>query len=204
MRGVSEDVFYNLCENIKHFSKIKKPHCGFGVNYVINHQNYNQIYNSAIFLKHLGIEHVKFYPRVIHDIDEYHKDFKDTVISEINRAQSELQIDKFKIINKYEDGLRDCMREHRPYPRCYIMYLNPVIASDSKLYLCHDRAYSKNGIIGDLRNTTLKELWNSPNTQRQFNSFDIDKNCKYHCAYDHRNILIDEYMHLDDNNVNFI
>jgi hypothetical protein len=79
-----------------------------------------------------------------------------------------------------------------------------VIAADSKVYFCHDKAYVSSGVVGDLNGRSLKELWFDPETIERFRNFDAKKECKHHCVYDDRNILINTFLSLDGQHINFI
>ena len=126
------------------------------------------------------------------------------VKKDLKRAEEELNSDSFTVINKYENGLIDCSQEYRKYKKCPMMQIIPVVAADSKVYVCHDKAYAINGLLGDLNKKRFKDIWYSKETKKIFDTYDLKENCKYHCAYDQRNIILDEYLNLSDDNINFI
>lgn len=204
IRKIDELAFDELCQNIKEFAKIKKDYCEFGINFVVNHENADQVYDIAKLMKTLGVNHVKFAARITKNIFEYHETFKDSVIKQLYQAQQELEDSKFKIINKYEGDFDSAMVFKRKYHKCYIQNLVTTIAADSKVYFCHDKAYVSSGMIGDLINKSFKDLWYSDEVIKRYQKFDAMNECNHHCVYDDRNLLLDALYSLDENQINFI
>ena len=48
MRGVREDILYEVLDNISTFSKNKDSKCELGINYVVNHLNYNELQDMIL------------------------------------------------------------------------------------------------------------------------------------------------------------
>lgn len=204
VRNISRDAFNKVCENIREFAKIKDKNCELGINFVINHENAEQVYDMAVLSKDLGVNHIKFAARITKGLFEYHEPFKDRVIEQLHRAQAELENDTFKVINKYEGDFDTAMVFARQYHKCYISNLVTTIAADCKVYFCHDKAYVSSGIVGDLKDKSFKEVWFSDEVARRYQEFDAQKECQHHCVYDDRNILLNALYGLDENQINFI
>lgn len=204
VRQLPLEAFHEVCENIRRFSKIKKKDCELGINFVINHENADQVYEMARMVKELGVNHIKYTARVTKDLFDYHKPFKQNVIEQIHRAKEELEEDGFRIINKYESDFDSVLVFHRCYETCYVNRIFTVIAADSKVYFCHDKAYVREGLVGDLKNQSFKELWFSDETIKRYESFNPQKECEHHCVYDDRNELLNLFYSLDRNHINFI
>lgn len=204
VRQLPLTAFDEVCNNIREFSKIKQNNCELGINFVINHENADQVYDMAKMVKELGVNHIKFTARVTKDLFEYHEPFKQSVIDQIHRAEAELQEDSFRVINKYEGDFDSALVFHRCYEKCYINRIFTVIAADSKVYFCHDKAYVKEGIVGDLQNQSFKELWFSEETAKRYQDFNPQVECDHHCVYDDRNELLNTFYSLDRKHINFI
>lgn len=204
VRQLPLEAFEEVCDNIRTFSKIKQDTCELGVNFVINHENAEQTYDMAKLLKGLGVNHIKYTARVTKDLFEYHKPFKQSVIEQIHRAKEEMENKSFRVINKYEGDFDSALVFRRCYDKCYINRIFTVIAADSKVYFCHDKAYVKEGVVGDLKEQSFKELWFSEETQKRYQKFDPIKECNHHCVYDDRNELLNTFYSLDKNHINFI
>ena len=204
VRQLPLSAFDEVCNNICEFSKIKQNNCELGVNFVINHENANQIYAMAKMVKELGANHIKYTARVTKDLFEYHEPFMQSVIDQIHRAEEELESENFRVINKYEGDFDSALVFHRCYEKCYVNRIFTVIAADSKVYFCHDKAYVKEGVVGDLKNQSFKELWFSEETAKRYQGFNPQKECNHHCVYDDRNELLNTFYSLDRKHINFI
>lgn len=203
IRRIPPSSFTQVCENIRRFTAAKPADCELGINFVVNHENAAQIYNAAVLVRDFGVNHIKFTARVTKDLDAYHEPFKKSAIEQIHRAAA-LAGPGFSIINKYEDDFHLCTVFNRTYSRCAVKEVVSVIAADSKVYFCHDKAYVSSGVIGDLNGRSLKELWFAPETVERFRHFDARKECKHHCVYDDRNVLINTFLSLNCQHINFI
>ena len=204
VRQIPESAFEEVCNNIYHFSKMKQGNCELGINFVVNHENADQVYDMAKMVKDLGVNHIKYAARVTKDLFAYHEPFKQSVIEQLHRAKTELEDETFRVIDKYEGDFESALVFHRCYEKCYINRIFTVIAADSKVYFCHDKAYVKSGVVGDLSNQSFKDLWVSEETAKRFQEFDPRKECGHHCVYDDRNELLNLFYSLDRNHINFI
>lgn len=208
MRGVPEGTFNSLSNKIHEFSKIKNANCELGINFVIGKENYSEVYRMAKLMKELGVNHVKFAPVINNETEKYHALFKNKVIEDIAKAKLDLEDKSFKIIDLYStDFMRvenGTMIFNRAYECCYIKEFICIIAADQKVYYCHDKAYLKNGIIGDLKNRKFSEVWFSEEVTNLFKNFNAKVICSEHCVYDDRNILLNKYFGLDKNHINFL
>ena len=204
VRRLPLEAFGEVCNNIRSFSKIKQKNCELGINFVINHENYDQIYDMAEMVRELGANHIKYTARVTKDLYAYHEPFKHNAIEQIHKAKTGLEDDNFRVINKYEGDFDSALLFHRCYDKCYINRIFTVIAADSKVYFCHDKAYVKAGVVGDLQNQSFKDLWFSEETVRRYREFSPQKECNHHCVYDDRNELLNTFYSLDRNHINFI
>lgn len=204
VRQLPLSAFDEVCDNIRRFSKMKQDNCELGINFVINHENANQIYDMAKMVKELGVNHIKYAARVTKDLFTYHEPFKQNVIEQIHQAKEELEDENFRVINKYEGDFDSALLFRRCYDKCYINRIFTVIAADSKVYFCHDKAYVKDGIVGNLTNQSFKELWFAEDTIKRYQEFDLQKECNHHCVYDDRNELLNTFYSLDRNHINFI
>lgn len=204
IRSIPEKAFYKVAENIKAFSEIKSPSCELGMNFVVNAENAGETYEMARFAKNLGVDHIKMSAVITKDLEALHAPFRKSVVEQVRRAQKDFEDDAFKVINKYEFDFELNAQFSRSYSRCPIQQIITVIGADAKVYLCHDKAYVPGGDLGDLSKMSFKELWFSESTRKRFTEFDAKKECNHHCVYDQRNILINSFLDLDEEQVNFV
>ena len=204
IRGIKEHSFEKLCENIKSFAQIKEKTCELGVNVVVGKENYKELRKMAELMKSLGVNHVKFAPLITTKTREYHKDFQDEVTKVLVELQETLTDDDFKIINLYTGDFADSVVFERQYSKCPIKEFVCVIGANAKVYYCHDKAYLSDGVVCDLRDASFREKWYSEEVNQKFKTFDAKKVCKQHCVYDSRNQLINTFLDMDRNHINFI
>ncbi len=204
IRGIKTGCFEELCKNMAAFAKIKNDNCELGVNVVVNNENYKEIRQMAELMKALGANHVKFAPLITNDTWGYHKDFKDEVSATLQELQEELATEQFKIIDLYTDDFSNSVIFERKYSKCPFKEFVCVIGANQKVYYCHDKAYLSSGKVCDLSKGSFAKLWNSEETTKLFKEFDAKKICGQHCVYDSRNELLNSFLEMDRNHVNFI
>jgi MoaA/NifB/PqqE/SkfB family radical SAM enzyme len=206
-RRISENAFYELENNLRNFAKIKNKDCEFGINFVIHEKNAEEVLDSAKYFKNLGLNHIRFSPVFIpkgyKDCPEgsakYHEPFREIVKKQIEKAK-ELEDENFKVYDFYETDFDSSLVCKRKYPKCFMMQVTPVIAANSSVYFCHDKAYSDSGLLGSIQNRSFKDLWFSPEAKKIFDTFDPIEGCQHHCTADSRNVSIQE-MILDIDNL---
>jgi len=152
----------------------------------------------------LGVNHIKYTARMTNNVNDYHEDFKEQVIDQIKKVKDEFQSERFAVINLYESDFDLSAVFERQYSNCAVKEIITVIAADCKVYYCHDKAYLKNGIIGDIKEKSFRDIWFSQETTEKFKNFDAKIQCRHHCVYDDRNILLNTYLSLNKNHINFI
>lgn len=204
IRGITENALPELLRNIEAFSKCKDDTCELGINFVISKENYMEIEQVAKIMKSLGANHVKFAPLFSNDTEGYHQEIKDAVIAKLDELGQCLNDSHFKIIDLYSSDFDHYEVFKRTYSRCPIKEFVCIIAANSKVYYCHDKAYLSDGCVCDLIEQSFKEGWNSDEVTKKFKEFDAMKICGQHCVYDSRNVLINSYLDMDQNHVNFV
>ena len=158
-------------------------------------------------MKSLGANHVKFAPVINNETEAYHLPIQDQVMEDMGRAK-ELEDEHFRIIDLYTNDIQrirqGIMVFDRSYTNCYVKNFVCTIAANAKVYYCHDKAYLKNGSIGDLKEKRFRELWFSKETTERFRKFNAQVTCKEHCVFDDRNIMLNQFFSMNMNHVNFL
>lgn len=203
IRGVN--TFDQILNNIENFARIKEATCTLGINCVVTHNNANEIFDICRLVKERGADNIKLSPILVKSQEEaYHREIKDLVMNQIEEAKKKLENEQFRIIDKYSNDIAlndSCEKE---YSQCYIQNFFAVIAADSKVYRCHQCAYTQKGEIGDLSENSFKEIWYAQETIDKINHFNPQQECGFRCAFDERNRLLNDFIHMDKNHVNFI
>lgn len=203
IRGVKKEAFDDLCSNIKKFAEIKNKDCELGVNFVIGPENYKEVYQAGRLMQELGANHIKYTALISNDAERVHAPFKEEVIGQIHRLIDANRSD-FRIINLYESDFESNAVFGRNYDFCGIKDYVTVIAANSKIYYCHDKAYLSQGEVGDISQKSFQEVWFADETIQKVKKFNPKLVCHHHCVYDDRNELLNHYYSLDENHINFI
>lgn len=191
--------------NIEDFARKRSAGCTLGINCVVSEQNAAEVYGICELVKGLGVDNIKLSPMAVKEGQgDYHGRIMGQVKEQISRAKQRLEDGRFRIVDKYSDDLAIDNAYRKTYHACHIQELFAVIAADSKVYRCHQRAYMEDGEIGDLAERTFKEIWHSEETIENVRRFDPHERCPFRCAFDERNMLLDDFLHMDRNHVNFI
>ncbi len=187
-----------IYKNIENFAKIKNKNCDLAVNFIVTKDNYTHLFKIAEELKGLGVENVRFSPLWVTDFKSYHKPLKEEVLLQIRQAREVLNNDNFTVYDSYNI---EEQAQKRTYSKCYMMQITPVIAADSNVYSCHNKAYDKEGLIGSIKDKKFSQLWFSPEAKNVFENLNPIEYCSRHqCAGDKKNILINEFLEAKDDN----
>lgn len=199
------ETYEKVIANIADFAKTKKSYCTLGINFVVTTDSYKDIYDFCKKMKETGVDNIKFSPLMVkEDIVGYHSKIRSLVEEQLEKAKLNLQDENFQIIDKYtgdmmlEDGFT------KSYKRCYMKEVFTVIAADQKVYFCHQKAYRRDGLIGDISHRSFKDLWYSDEVSGTFENHDASRECCFRCAFEERNILLNDLINLDKNHINFI
>lgn len=194
-----------VINNIANFASVKNMNCTLGINCVISKSNADEVFEICALVKKLGVDNIKLSPIAVkEDGKNYHDSIKKTVIEQIASAQKELESSDFRIMDKYTCDLDLPTTYHKQYQKCYIQNFFAVIGADCKVYRCHQRAYTKAGEVGDLTQMSFKDLWFSQNVIEKMNTFEPQKECCFRCAFDERNTLLNDFVSIDYDHINFI
>ena len=204
IRGTGQDAFKLLCNNIQNFVKIKDKNCELGINFVIGPENYKEVYQAGKLMKELGASHIKYTALISNRVNDMHASFKDDVVKQIHKLIEEEKSSNFKVINMYESDFDQRAVFGRNYDFCGIKDFVTVVAANSKIYYCHDKAYLSTGRIGDISERSFKDVWFSDEVTKRFAEFNPKEICRHHCVYDDRNNLLNTFYNLDSNHINFI
>ncbi len=203
IRGVK--TYSAVLDNMEKFSKEKDDNCVLGVNCVVTKDNYRDIYEMCSILSEIGVNNVKFAPLTVKGMmPEYHMEIKESVEEQIANAKMDFENGKFSIIDKYTNDESFDKEFIKKCEKCYIKEIFTVIGADCNVYYCHQRAYTKQGIIGNLEKQSFKNLWFSDETTKKFQSMKPKEECNFRCVFEERNQLLDYLVTMDKKHINFI
>jgi len=188
-RGTAR-TFDAIIKNIDDFARRRKSGCNISVNFIITKNNYHQIEYATILLKNLGVDNVRFSPVWFDDFLAYHEPIREQVLANLQAAKKH-ECDTFKIYHSYRIE-KDQMS--RTYHKCFIQQIIPAIGADYNVYNCHNKSYSFDAIIGNIRNQSFRQMWFSEETKKHFMEFDAMKCCNCQCANDAKNKFLHDII----------
>ena len=125
---------------------------------------------------------------------------RETVQEQIVQAKG-LEDENFEIIDHYHEFPE---RFDKEYKTCPSLQFLTIIGADSKVYSCHDKAYTEKGLLGSIENRSFKEFWFSKENQERMKSINPSIDCNHHCAEHRRNLLLHEYLSIDSEHIPFV
>jgi|TARA_B100001964_G_scaffold15796_1_gene16330 MoaA/NifB/PqqE/SkfB family radical SAM enzyme len=202
-RRIGEDAFDKLITNMRDFVA-RKSHCVIGVSLIIGHDNYEHVSELVALLGDVGANHVKLVGAVVSndgaEFNAYHQKLKPRIDEEIAKAEA-MATETFTVLNHYHEMEE---RFDRPHTICPNIQFNPVIGGDCVVYTCHDKAFTKGGTLGSIKDCSFKEFWFSDENRERVFAIDPSRHCSHHCA-DHVKILgIMDYLAIDPEHGQFV
>ncbi len=201
-RGCRFGEFSNIISNMEQFKKIGGP-CYLGVNIVVDQKNCDYLYGLISHLKDIGVDSVKTSPCIVSNSgiknNQYHSGIYSKVKEIIQKAKADFEKPGFELFDSYHGQLETFEKQ---YDWCPYIQLVPVIGADLNLYSCHDKAYSRSGIIDNLNDKSLQDAWFSD--QKKFFRIKPCRDCNHHCVSNEKNQLILEYLQADSNHLDFV
>lgn len=202
-RGAKDGAFSKLLNNLKAFHK-RDTLCTVGVSLIVGEDNHEHIFEVCEKLKATGVQHVKLSAAVIsNDVrtnNAYHQPLLDGVGRQIERTQT-LQDENFQVVNHFHTLSE---RFEKPYPTCPSLNVMTVIGADQKVYTCQDKAYTATGMLGSIAEQSFKTLWFSGENRHRLQNLNPQTTCRHHCVSHAKNMVLWDYLNLDDEHIAFI
>lgn len=202
-RKVGLGEFSRVIENIRAFKKLGGS-CYLGVSIIVDKNNVGHIYDLVSLLRDMGADSVKISPCIVSnnsaENNGYHKPIFDTAKLQTLRAKEKLENGSFEIFDSYHllDGKFD-----KDYTWCPYIQILPVIGADQNVYSCQDKAYNLEcGLIGSIKEQSFMDFWFSGKTK--FFKIDPSAHCSHHCVANAKNMLVHDYLALDDDHADFV
>lgn len=202
-RGARDGEFTRLLENMRAFVA-GGTDCVLGVSYIIGRDNHHRIAQVCRLFRDIGVGHIKLSAAVIgNDIAEnnsYHREFAAAAKAQIEEAVL-LTNERFAVLDHYHE-LGE--RFEKPYRTCPFSRFLTVIGADLNVYTCQDKAYTKNGRLGSIRDSRFRDFWFAEETQSKIAVFDPSRLCGHHCVAHAKNLAILQYLSLDPAHAAFV
>ncbi|MBT4769360.1 MAG: radical SAM protein [Rhodospirillaceae bacterium] len=202
-RRIGEDAFDKLIINMRDFIA-RQSKCVLGVSLIIGEDNHTHVSDICALLKDVGVNHVKLVGAITSndgaEFNDYHRKLKPRIDEEIELAKA-LATEGFAILDHYHEMEE---RFDRPYTICPNIQFNPVIGGDCVVYTCHDKAFTKDGTLGSIKDRSFKDFWFSEENRERVYAINPQIHCPHHCA-DHAKILgMMDYLAIDPEHGQFV
>tara|TARA_B100000686_G_C16740173_1_gene946105 strand:+ start:294 stop:1358 length:1065 start_codon:yes stop_codon:yes gene_type:complete len=203
IRNVKITEFDLVINNMRNFADLNSS-CVLGVNYVIDNENYGHVFEFSKLMKDAGVNHFKVMGVIVSNdgkkSNDYHDPIRERVQEQIAQAK-DLEDNKFKVIDHYHEFPE---RFDKEYTTCPSTQFLTIIGADSKVYSCHDKAYTELGLLGSIENRRFKDFWYSKENSKRMSEINPSIHCQHHCSEHKRNLLLHEYMSVDTNHLEFV
>ena len=202
-RNTRQSEFGRVMENLSAFAK-RGSACVLGASIIVDEHNAAHIYELAARLRDCGVRHAKVSPCIVSnggaENNAYHRRFRERVRAELERARA-LCDHGFQIVDHYHDLAE---RFEKSYRSCPFVRLLTVIGADCMVYSCQDKAYTKPGKLGSIRERRFREFWFSEDNRQALTAINPADLCRHHCVADAKNRLIHDYLSLDPEHLGFV
>lgn len=203
IRNVSQNCFDKVIENIKLLVKHKKKNI-IGIGFVVEKENYKEIYNATKFFKELGVDNIRISAAFTNIGYSYFDSFIKEASELAKKAQEDFSDNSYTVFNLFSDRVKDLFGGTQNYNYCPIKELLAYIAADYNVYTCCTLAYNKKGLIGSIKNKSFKELWESQEKKHMFSKHNPSINCQFPCMYKSKNEFINYCLKKDPKHINYI
>ncbi len=202
LRQVPKKNFHKVINNIKTILKYKKD-CIVGVGFVVQKDNYKEIFDAAKLFKDVGVDNFRISAAFTPEGYSYFKDFQDEAKELSLKAQS-LSDNNFTVFNLFNDRVKDTFEGKQDYDYCPIKELVVYIGADYNVYTCCTLAYNKNGLIGSIKDQSFKDLWFSQEKIEMYKNHNPKIVCQHPCMFKGKNEFINYCIKKDAKHVNYI
>lgn len=158
-----------------------------GTGFVVTRENWREVVLATELAKSLGVDNIRISAALQPDDDAYFADFHAEAAALCKQAEA-IGNDSFRVFNFFGARLQDLIDKHPDYSRCGFQQFVTYIGADLNVYRCCILAYSERGVIGSLKRQRFRELWESEQKRRDFDTFDA-RGCP-RCWFNNRNRVI--------------
>ena len=202
-RSIADGQFTRLLDNMRAFAA-RKSNCVLGISFIVGRDNHEHLYDVCALMKEVGVNHVKLSGAVVandvHANNLYHREIAPVVNEQITKAMA-LNTDSFTVINHYHE-LEE--RFEKSYTTCPFLQYLTIIGADSAVYTCQDKAYTKAGLLGSIKERSFKDFWFSEENRQKIYALDPSKSCGHHCVTHAKNVAIQEVLNLNPDHACFV
>lgn len=165
------DEFDRIISNIKKLCLDKRKDLIVGISFIINPDNVNDIENSIILYKSLGVDNIRF--SWMYDAggkSGLNDDEIKWVKSRLDEYKKTYDSYFFKV--HYDKTRIDSYSEKNDFDKCYFQRFVWSIGADAKLYPCCIQKYDSKYVIADLKERSIGEVIHDISTNIKMDNLD--------------------------------
>ncbi|WP_238537688.1 radical SAM protein [Zavarzinella formosa] len=158
--------------NVRHLCGVSNRRATVGIGFVITLENHLEVAMTARLAKDLGADNIRISAFFQNEGADYYE--RHGIAMAINAQCSqagELNDKGFRVFNNFGSRHSDLAQGPPDYETCGYMHFTTYVGGDQQLYTCCVNAYNPAGLIGSIRDQSLKSLWDSSAKQTMFEQF---------------------------------
>lgn len=189
--GGSNNVFERVLEEIGaavDFRNRLATDCRIGVGFVVQKENWEEIYQAVELYRSLGVDNVRISGLFTSAGDSYFEGWKEDAVALERRAVEELSGPSFRVYGRLHEKVAD-LAAPPDYEMCGYQHFTQYLAGDGNLYRCCVTSYNDHGYLGNVaKKGSIKGVLDDVATRERLNCFDA-RSCG-RCQFNDRNRVI--------------
>ncbi len=191
-------AFHKVLDNIEQL-KQANPALDMGVNFIVQPENYQEIFQAARLVQERGASYIRYVPAITTEKIDYL-----ALWSEIDAQQRQAQAladgefqvftikERFEVIDNREKN----------YSFCYKQQIHPLLGADGMIYPCCLLKYYPQHALGSVLEQSFEEVWCGQQRARWLEQLDV-RACPS-CWFDKTNEFIEYMLTEQPRHVNFV
>lgn len=197
-RPRNPDAFSLVCENINSLA-VRNDSLDLGVNFLVQPENYSEIYSATRLVKELGTTYIRFAPVIATDNIDYNQ--LSSEYDHLVNKSFDLIDDNFHVFFTKE-RFNSLEKKNKTYSFCYKQNIHPLIGADGNIYPCCLLKYYDRHILGNILNDSFVDVWRGDKRKNWIDNLNVDL-CPS-CWFDETNQFIEYLLTKNPKHVNFV
>ena len=166
-----------------------------GISFIVQQSNYHELSEAYALAEDLGVLYLRVGGVVFEGerIDHIELTPEKYVEAESTLRMIKTNIGNTGIIDSFTRRANVSFPTYNKGDTCYYAHLATVIGADGKMYACCIWKYRPDGVIADLNQERLKDVWQQEAVRPFFENFDISEKCT-RCYLKEKNDLLHEFV----------
>jgi MoaA/NifB/PqqE/SkfB family radical SAM enzyme len=199
IRSAKPETFHKVLRHVSMIAE-KCPDTVLGVGFVVTPENWTEIGLAAKLSEESGARYIRISAMFSKDFAKPFDAIYDKTKEEISRAVLQSASPTFEVLNLFGERLSDLVQHAPDYPICGYQHFNVYVGGDLKVYRCCNTAYTTHGEVGNLKNQTFREWFQSSGA----NYFNFDARSCSVCQFNNKNRIINYLVDENPVHVNFV